>query len=496
MSLLPFPNFVKQLPVGDTDRAALTAVGKCRIDPSSYPQFLADYQAIVETTSLQAQHTTTESTTNKNDKVLCKQYMKQSIAQASHYLRDKLQLDVSMCKVQVVVSMSDIILTQACIATCFLNAGCDTIIVRVPKTATSDDPTTQSLLDIVATHVPANRIGWQLASSRILNVPTLVPRIQSLSNHATTVSISVPPNANAVQELLQQLAQEQVTVSLILELDPHETQPDNNTNTTTMEEEPDGTVQEDWLEVTKVVMTSGYQVALQDPTADQLAKAIFASCLKSDRPDGLVTTVVTTRHGVALGLVYSNQQSMTEALKCGRGVYYSRSRQGLWRKGDTSGHVQILHRFDVDCDGDALRCMVTQCVPEASNEAPAFCHLNTLTCWGRPVGLLHLQETLQERLHDAPEGSYTQRLFQDSQLLRDKLVEEAQELSEATSKEDVAGELADVLYFSMVRAVQAGVTIDDAVAVLDARAAKVTRRQGDSKAERIEAAKEILQKKE
>ena len=169
-------------------------------------------------------------------------------------------------------------------------------------------------------------------------------------------------------------------------------------------------------------------------------------------------------------------------------MYWSRSRGGLWRKGDTSGHYQILHRLDVDCDGDALRFTVTQ----LGDDVAAFCHLNTLSCWGPTRGLRELELTLQERLRSAPEGSYTKRLFEDPTLLRNKLVEEAQELSEATGKQHVAEELADVLYFAMVRAAQAGVTIDDAAAELDRRARKVTRRKGDSKAFRIEAGDAIL----
>lgn len=144
----------------------------------------------------------------------------------------------------------------------------------------------------------------------------------------------------------------------------------------------------------------------------------------------------------------------------------------------------------MDCDGDALRFTVTQ----RGDDKAAFCHLNTLTCWGEPRGLSHLEQTLQERLKSAPEGSYTKRLFDDDDLLRDKLVEEAQELSEAQEREEVAGELADVLYFAMVRATKAGVSIDEAIAELDRRTRKVTRRKGDSKAFRIAAGQEILSK--
>ena len=187
------------------------------------------------------------------------------------------------------------------------------------------------------------------------------------------------------------------------------------------------------------------------------------------------------------------------ALECGRGVYYSRSRKELWRKGDTSGHYQILHRLDVDCDGDALRFTVTQRGgndddKDNHDDVAAFCHLNTLTCWGEPRGLRHLEQTLRQRLRSAPEGSYTKRLFNDELLLRDKLVEEAQELSEAQEPNHVAEELADVLYFAMTCAAKAGVSMDDAIAELDRRARKVTRRKGDSKDFRIAAGQEILAK--
>ena len=184
------------------------------------------------------------------------------------------------------------------------------------------------------------------------------------------------------------------------------------------------------------------------------------------------------------------QESIVAALECGRGVYFSRSRNKLWRKGDTSGQYQILHRLDVDCDGDALRFTVTQ----YGDETAAFCHLNTLTCWGEPRGLRHLENTLKDRLKSAPEGSYTKRLFEDDELLRNKLVEEAQELSEAQNPNHVAEELADVLYFAMTRAVKAGVSMDDAIAELDRRTRKVTRRKGDSKSFRIAAGQEILSK--
>ncbi|RQM16992.1 hypothetical protein DD237_001505 [Peronospora effusa] len=214
----------------------------------------------------------------------------------------------------------------------------------------------------------------------------------------------------------------------------------------------------------------------------------FVQCLRTDRPDGLFTTVVADEAGIALGLVYSSADSIVAALESGRGVYYSRSRGGLWKKGESSGNAQSLIQIDMDCDSDALRFTVNQ-------TGAGFCHLNTRTCWGHDGGLRALENMLFSRHENAPAGSYTKRLFTDAELLRNKLVEEAQELAEAESIPDVAGEAADVMYFAMVRCVAAGCKLSDVEKMLDKRALKVKRRPGNSKAYRIAAANEILDTK-
>lgn len=205
------------------------------------------------------------------------------------------------------------------------------------------------------------------------------------------------------------------------------------------------------LHHTNVHVLGSVQPEIAADTHHSYAAQSFVKCLRSDRPDGLFTTVVADQAGVALGLVYSSDESVLSALESGRGVYYSRSRQGLWKKGESSGNTQKLLQLDVDCDSDALRFTVEQ-------TGDGFCHLATRTCWGEAKGLAHLEDQLVSRLRDAPAGSYTKRLFDDPTLLRNKLVEEAQELAEAETVDDVAGEAADVLYFAMVRCVAAGVT--------------------------------------
>lgn len=146
---------------------------------------------------------------------------------------------------------------------------------------------------------------------------------------------------------------------------------------------------------------------------------VFVSCLRSDRADKLYTTVVCDEHGVCLGLVYSNVESLRVAVTERRGVYWSRSRSSLWRKGDSSGMFQELLNIKVDCDFDAVRFTVYQC-----GDPPAFCHLMTRTCWGHVNGIKKLETILLDRKKSAPEGSYTKRLFDDPDLLRKKLLEE------------------------------------------------------------------------
>jgi len=83
-----------------------------------------------------------------------------------------------------------------------------------------------------------------------------------------------------------------------------------------------------------------------------------AMCARTDRPDGLITTVVCDLTGVAMGLVYSSVESIEKAVDDMRGVYFSRSRQGIWEKGKTSGNYQELHSIRLDCDDDAVMVRV------------------------------------------------------------------------------------------------------------------------------------------
>ena len=198
-----------------------------------------------------------------------------------------------------------------------------------------------------------------------------------------------------------------------------------------------------------------------------LAEAVAAP-LRSDREDGLFATVVCDVSGHALGLAWSNVESLQHALETGRGVYHSRSR-GLWVKGATSGAQQDLLSVDLDCDADALRFRVRQ-------RGEGFCHEGTYTCWGEGHGVGELLRRLRTRLDDAPAGSYTRTLLEDETLLAAKLREEVNELVQAKTRDEVTWEAADVLYFTLVRMVGAGVSLEDVERELERRSRVVRRR--------------------
>lgn len=199
----------------------------------------------------------------------------------------------------------------------------------------------------------------------------------------------------------------------------------------------------------------------------------IAAPLVSDRPDGLVPTVVVDETGTALGLAWSSRESIARAVEMRRGVYQSRKR-GLWIKGEESGDTQQLLRIDLDCDRDALRFTVRQ-------RGAGFCHLKTATCWGAAPPLSQLGRTLRERAERPQPGSYTNRLLVDASLLRDKLVEEAGELADAVTPLEVTGEAADLMYFALARMTVAGVTLADVERELARRALRVSRRPGNRK---------------
>ncbi|HLY01852.1 MAG TPA: phosphoribosyl-ATP diphosphatase [Candidatus Cybelea sp.] len=180
---------------------------------------------------------------------------------------------------------------------------------------------------------------------------------------------------------------------------------------------------------------------------------------------GLVPTIVCDAvSGQPRMLAYSTRESLASALRHEAGIYWSRSRGCLWRKGETSGNTQRLVAVVPDCDRDALIFYVEQSGPS--------CHLGAQSCFDgeTPFTWTTLLERVRRRAVAGDASSYTRRLLSDDSLLAEKLTEEALELAEAQSHDEVVWECADLLYFMTVKLQRAGIGIGDVMGELKRRA--------------------------
>jgi phosphoribosyl-ATP pyrophosphohydrolase len=202
----------------------------------------------------------------------------------------------------------------------------------------------------------------------------------------------------------------------------------------------------------------------------------FAAPLAKPLDGSVWPTVVCDEWGHALGLVWSTRESLARAIAERRGVYWSRSRQAVWVKGETSGNTQELVRVDLDCDRDALRFTVRQ-------RGAGFCHLERPACWPSGFDFDDLARTITERAAQPESGSGTAKLLADPALLAAKLREEAEELGRAGDRPGVIHETADVLYLALVALVRGGGTLTEVVAELSRRRGAVTRRPMAAKSE-------------
>ena len=167
-----------------------------------------------------------------------------------------------------------------------------------------------------------------------------------------------------------------------------------------------------------------------------------------------------------LTVAYMNKESLKISMEKGLSCFWSRSRQELWLKGETSGNYQHIVSITADCDKDALTVVVEK-------DGPA-CHLGTDSCFEYPVwqskerhefSLEGLYELLEGRKNDMPEGSYTSYLFEKGldKILK-KVGEECTEVIIAAKAEDKAEtiyEIADLAYHVMVLMVENNISIED-----------------------------------
>lgn len=195
-------------------------------------------------------------------------------------------------------------------------------------------------------------------------------------------------------------------------------------------------------------------------------KMIEISKLKFDEK-GLIPAIVTDAETKeVLTLAYMNRESLEISINEKRTCFYSRSRQCLWRKGETSGNIQRIVDITADCDMDALTVSVLK-------DGPA-CHTGSESCFynrvfenqdENPFSLDGLYDLIAGRKTDKKEGSYTTYLFEKGidKILK-KIGEESTEViiaSKADDKKETIYEVADLAYHIMVMMVEMGINLDD-----------------------------------
>lgn len=187
--------------------------------------------------------------------------------------------------------------------------------------------------------------------------------------------------------------------------------------------------------------------------------------LKFDEKGLIPAIVVDDETDKVLTLAYMNRESLAISMEKKLTCFWSRSRQELWLKGETSGNYQHIVSITADCDYDAL-------VVRVIKDGPA-CHLGTDSCFTNPIlgegqekfRLEDLYQLLEGRKRDLPEGSYTSYLFQKGidKILK-KVGEESTEViiaGKADDKAETVYEIADLAYHVLVLMVQMGITMED-----------------------------------
>ena len=196
--------------------------------------------------------------------------------------------------------------------------------------------------------------------------------------------------------------------------------------------------------------------------------------LKFDDKGLIPAIVVDYSSKKVLTLAYMNEESLKISMEKGLTCFWSRSRQELWLKGDTSGNYQHIYSIEADCDRDAL-------VVTVNKEGPA-CHLGTDSCFNdllylNPANAGFTMESLMEliegRRTEKKEGSYTTYLFEKgTDKILKKVGEECTEViiaAKGGDKAETVFEIADLLYHIMVMMIDAGITLDEVTAELAKR---------------------------
>lgn len=192
-------------------------------------------------------------------------------------------------------------------------------------------------------------------------------------------------------------------------------------------------------------------------------KDSFIECLDWKKTDGMIPVIAQSEAGEVLMMGYANKDAFERTFKDGKLTFFSRTRKALWTKGETSGHFLQLVKLRADCDRDTVLATV---IPHGG-----ACHTGSWTCFtsepDAKSNMERLYATIADRFANPKPGSYTATL--NDKRVREKVMEEAEELTEADGKDEVVWEAADLLYFVSVLMYKEGVSWKDVYNELDKR---------------------------
>jgi len=176
--------------------------------------------------------------------------------------------------------------------------------------------------------------------------------------------------------------------------------------------------------------------------------------------NNLIPTIVKDDQGQTLMLAYSSKESFQKTLMTRKCTYFSRSRNSLWTKGETSKNYQTLTNFNIDCDNDTIIYTVGQ--------YGVACHTGMYSCFGdKEFNLKNLYLTIKNRFENPKENSYTSRLTEE--MIKEKLLEEVGEVVNYTDRSNLVWECGDMLYFLLSLMAKKGIDFNEVISELRSR---------------------------
>ena len=190
-------------------------------------------------------------------------------------------------------------------------------------------------------------------------------------------------------------------------------------------------------------------------------------CQNIKKTNNIIPTIVqdiNTKEVLMLG--YSNKNSLKKTKKIGKVTFYSRSKKRLWTKGETSKNYLLFKKMFYDCDKDAILMLAQPCGPT--------CHTNNYSCFKEKAdfSLNTLEQIIESRKNKNIKKSYTAKLLNNIDLIREKIIEEANEVILENSKQRIIEESADVIYHLMVLLAKKNIKLDDIEIELKSRRQK------------------------